>query len=201
MDELQSLDHPQSAPHPGALPDRVALTAMLAVFVGWFWLNTLVATLGSLQHGVKFFDMSAVIGDPTRIFFGVDATLQRVSFGVICLACLSGPLWTAWRPSRAAQAGYFAPLLLMLLCGVLLYSRTSGDLFHAPADQAALASRVIRFANDLVNRGNGLVSRHIAIGIGAYLSLAGSIVLAERGVRRFRSRRESPAPYAPGAAP
>jgi len=80
--------------------DMVNLSAMIAIFIGWFFLDTLVATLGSLQHGVRFFDISAVIADPTRIFFGVDAPWQRIFFGLLCLACLLAPLLPQWRPSR-----------------------------------------------------------------------------------------------------
>jgi hypothetical protein len=52
--------------------DGASLAAMLAIFVGWFFAETLAVTLGSLQHGVRFFDTSSAIADPSRIFFAAD---------------------------------------------------------------------------------------------------------------------------------
>ena len=181
-----ALNNVQAAPQARIDTVTTTVCAVLAVFVGWFLLNTLVVTLGSIQHGVRFFDVSAVIADPTRIFFGLDTPVQRVFFGLFCAACLMAPLLSVGRRSRAALAGYFAPLVLMVLCGALLYWRTSGDFFQATTDPSNLASSVIRLANDLVHRGSGLVARHISAGVGAYLAFAGSLVLAVRGVRRLR---------------
>ncbi|HEV7613611.1 MAG TPA: hypothetical protein VGO37_17155 [Steroidobacteraceae bacterium] len=164
--------------------DGISLAAMLAIFIGWFFVDTLVVTLGSLHRGVRFFDISAAIADPTRIFFGVDDSLQRVFFALICLICLLAPLWPHWRRSRLAWASYLAPLALMLLCGTLLYAKTSSEFFPAHG-AASPASGVIRFANDLINHASGLVSRHISIGVGGYLAFAGSVALAALGLRRL----------------
>jgi hypothetical protein len=166
--------------------DGVSMLALLAIFFGWFFLDTLAVTLGSLRHGVRFFDISAAVADPTRIFFGVDGTLQRVVFGFICLICLCVPLLPHWRATRAAWLAYLAPLALMMTCGALLYSRTSGEFFSAPAGTASLGGSVIRFANDLVHRSTGLVSRHVAVAVGGYLAFAGALVLAAQGMRHLR---------------
>jgi len=165
--------------------DAATLLAMLAIFIGWFFVDTLVVTLGSLRHGVRFFDISSAIADPTRIFFGIDASWRRIFFGLICLICLLAPLLPYWRRSRLAWAAHLAPLALMLLCGVLLYSKTSSEFFSTPGDTASLGGGVIRFANDLVRRASGLVSRHIAIGLGGYLAFAGSAALAALGIRQL----------------
>jgi hypothetical protein len=165
--------------------DAPALLAVLAIFVGWFFLDTLIVTLGSLRHGVRFFDISSAIADPTRIFFRIDASLHRIFFGLICLICLLAALLPYWRRSRLAWAAHLAPLALMLLCGVLLYSKTSSEFFSTPGDTASLGGGVIRFANDLVRRASGLVSRHISIGMGGYLAFAGSSALAALGIRRL----------------
>jgi hypothetical protein len=165
--------------------DRPSLLAMLALFIGWFFMDTLVASLGSLQHGLRFFDISAAIADPTRIFFGVDGSLRRIMFGGICVVCLLAPLVPHWRSHRLAWAAYLAPLALMIFCGVLLYAKSSGDFFPAPSDAGSLGSSVMRFANDMVNRGTGLVSKHISVGAGGYLAFAGALVLAIQGTRHF----------------
>jgi hypothetical protein len=162
--------------------------AIVCVLFGWFFMNTFVVTLGSLAHGVRFFDMSAVIADPTRLFFGGDTPFHRTFFGLICLACLVAPLAPHVTSTRSAEFGYLAPLALILVCGVLLYWRTSGELFASPGDAKSLSGSLIHFANDLVHRGSDLVSRHVSIGAGSYLSLIGGTVLAVQGVRRLRYR-------------
>jgi hypothetical protein len=164
----------------------VSMLALLAIFIGWFLVDTLAVTLGSLRHGVRFFDISAAVADPTRIFFGVEGSFQRISFGFICLICLSAPLLPHWSGARWAWLAYLAPLALMVICGALLYSKTSGEFFSAPADTASVGASVIRFANDLVHRSTGLVSRHVSVAVGGYLALAGSLVLAAQGMRHLR---------------
>jgi hypothetical protein len=177
--------------------------ALVIVAMGWFFMNTLVASLGSFQHGVRFFDMSAIIADPTRLFFGVNAPFHRIFFGLICLASLVAPLAphlkvapTALEPipfepiplekGKSLWLCYAVPLVLMLVCGVLLYVRTSGDFFADPGDPNSMTGSLMHFANGLVRRGSDMVSRHISVGAGAYLALLGSSVLASQGVRRFR---------------
>jgi hypothetical protein len=166
--------------------DGLSLLALLALFIGWFFLDTLVASLGSLQHGLRFFDISAAISDPTRIFFGVESSFRRIFFGGLCLVCLLAPLVPHWRSHRLAWAAYLAPLALMVFCGVLLYVKSSGDFFPIPNDAGSLSTSVMRFANDMVNRGTGLVSKHISVGVGGYLAFAGALVLAVQGTRQFR---------------
>jgi hypothetical protein len=166
--------------------DGLSLLALLALFIGWFFMDTLVASLGSLRHGLRFFDISAAIADPTRIFFGVDGSFRRIFFGGVCVACLLAPLVPHWRSHRLAWGAYLAPLALMIFCGVLLYAKSSGDFFPAPSDAGSLSTSVMRFANDLVNRGAGLVSKHISVGAGGYLAFAGALLLAIQGTRHFR---------------
>ena len=164
--------------------------AMVCIVFGWFFMNTLVVSLGSLEHGVRFFDMGSVIADPTRLFFGVDTSLQRISFGLICLLCVLAPLVPHMVRKRSAWLAYAAPLALLLVCGAILYSRTSGDFFTTPSDANAVNGSLLRFANDLMRKGSGLVSRHVAIGAGGYLAFIGGVVLAAQGVRRFRRQAQ-----------
>jgi hypothetical protein len=160
--------------------------AIACVFFGWFLVDTLVVTLGSLQHGVRFFDMSAVIADPSRMFFGLQGSLHRMFFIPLCVICLFAPLLPHVRRIRVLWLSYAAPLALMVTCGVLLFSRTSGEFIAAPSNAGRVGGNLIQFANDLVHRGGDLVARHVSIGVGGYLALAASIVLALQGVRRLR---------------
>jgi len=191
MDAPRNLDVPP-APTPFAKLaaavreiDSASRFAILAIFIGWFFVDTLTVRLGSLKHGMRFFDISSAIADPTRIFFGVDGSLQRLLFGLVSIACLLAPLLPHWRRTRIAWLAYLAPLVLLVSCGALLYSKTSGEFFSAPAGAGALGGSVIRFANNLVQQGSGLVSRHVSIGAGGYLAFAGSLVLALQGMRQF----------------
>jgi hypothetical protein len=161
--------------------------AIICVFFGWFLVDTLVLTLGSLQHGVRFYDMWAVIADPSRMFFGLQASLHRTFFIPLCLVCIVAPLLPHLRSMRVLWLSYSAPLALMVICMVLLYWRTSGELIAAPGNAGRAGGNLIQFANDLVHHGGDLVARHVSIGVGGYVALVAAVVLALRGVRRFRS--------------
>jgi hypothetical protein len=166
-------------------PDGVTLFALGCVVIGWFLMNTLVITLGSIQHGVRFFDMGAVIADPMRLFFGVDATFQRILFGLLCLSCVVAVLVTQ-RLGRHGWLSHLAPLALMLVTCVLLYSRISGEFYIGPGDVGFAGDGVVHFADDLIRKGHDLMSRHISIAAGGYIATIGSTVLAIRALMRRR---------------
>jgi hypothetical protein len=160
--------------------------AIVCVFFGWFLVDTLVVSLSSLQHGVRFYDMSAVIADPSRMFFGLQGSLHRTLFIPLCILCIFAPLLPHLRLLRVLWLSYVVPLALMVICAVLLYWRTSGEFIAAPGNAGRVGGHLIQFANDLVHHGGDLVAQHVSIGVGGYLALVASIVLALRGVRRFR---------------
>jgi len=192
MDTPRNSNVSSGRPWPGrALRAIVQLEAssklaLVCVVFGWFFTNTLVVNLGSLQHGIQFFDMGAVIADPTRLFFGIDTSMQRVLFGMVCLVCVFAPITPQLSANRLSWLASSAPLALILVCGLILYSRTSGEFFAHPGDAKSVSGTLIHFANDLARRGSGVVSRHISIGAGGYLAFLGSVVLAVQGIRRFR---------------
>jgi hypothetical protein len=173
--------------------DTSSRWAIAFILVGWFFIDTLTVSLGSLQHGIRFFDIAAVIADPTRMFFGVESSVQRVLFGLVCLACLLAPLAAHLSRSRFASFGYLAPLLLIAICGALLYSKSSSEFISAPSDANSVSSDLIRLANRLLRQGSGLAAKHVAVGVGGYVALIGSLVLAAQGVRRFHRQRRTPA--------
>jgi hypothetical protein len=166
--------------------EAVSKIAIVCIFVSWFFLDTLVASLGSLQHAVRFFDMSAVIADPSRIFFGFSGWAHRLGFGALCLACLVAPILPYMRTARALWLTHLAPLALMGICAALLLWRTSGQFVAAPTDSGAIAGTVAQLANNLVHHSSARIMRHVSIGIGGYLALFASLVLALRGARQVR---------------
>jgi hypothetical protein len=193
MDTPHRLQVPSPRPIVGhvvrafAQIDSFAKFAMLCVLGGWFFMNTLIVRLGSLQHGVRFFDMWAVIADPARLFFGIDSSFQRICFGLLCLGCLAAPLVSHTLKWRFAWIAYWAPLLLMVGCALLLRSRASAEFLASSADPRLVSGSFIRFADELARQG-GLVSRHITVAAGGYIALFGSVVLAVTGMHRLRQR-------------
>jgi hypothetical protein len=195
MDNPQSIDLASNAqPQKGRLArvfsaaaemDVGAKFAIICVFFAWFFIDTLVVSVGSMKHGVRFYDAGAIIADPTRMFFSVDTTFGVILFGVLCLVCLLAPLAPHLSRNRIAWLAYLAPLALIVVCGLLLYSRTSGEMLATPSDAGGLKSSVMNLANKLLQRGSDLVSRHIAVGAGGYVALFGSLVLAYTGIHRL----------------
>ena len=194
MDKTDSMDMSSSAQHQqGRLArfisaatglDGITKFAIICVFFAWFFIDTLVVSVGSMKHGVRFFD-AAVIADPTRMFFSIDTSFGVLLFGVLCCLCLIAPLAPhLWR-NRVAWIGYLAPLALIVVCGLLLYSKTSGEILAAPSDAGGLRGSVMSLANKILQRGSDLVSRHVAVGAGGYVALFGSLVLGIQGFRRF----------------
>jgi hypothetical protein len=112
--------------------------------------------------------------------------MTDILFGLVCILSLSAAALPYLRRERAAWLAYLAPLVLMLICGVLLYSRTSSEFFGSPTDASVVGSDLIRFANKFARQGSGLVARHISMGVGGYLAFVASLVLALRGIRHYR---------------
>jgi hypothetical protein len=168
--------------------DGLSKFGIICIFFAWFFIDTLVVSVGSVKHGVRFFDASAVIADPTRMFFSIDTSFGVIVFALVCCLCLMGPLAPhIWR-NRLAWLAYLLPLILIVVCGLLLYSKTSGEIVATPGDASGLRGSVMTFANKILQRGSDLVSRHVAVGAGGYVALLGSLVLGYQGMRRFLHR-------------
>jgi hypothetical protein len=168
--------------------DPLSKFAILSVFFAWFFIDTLEVRLGSVKHGVRFFDASAVIADPTRMFFSIDTSFGVLVFALVCCLCLLGPLAPhLWR-NRLAWLAYLLPLLLIVVCGLLLYSKTSGEILATPSDAGGVRTGVMNLANKILQRGSDLVSRHVAVGAGGYVAMLGSLVLGYQGLRRFLNK-------------
>jgi hypothetical protein len=199
MDKPQSVDLASSMqPQPGQLArvfaaagdvELSAKFAIICVFFAWFCVDTLVVSLGSVKHGIRFFDAGAIIANPTRMFFSIDTTFGVLLFGALCIACLLLPLAPhLWR-NRLAWLAYLAPLVLILVCGLLLYSKTSGEIVAVPSDASGLKGSVMSLANKLLQRGSDYVSNHVAVAAGGYVSLIASTFLAYMGIHRLLRKR------------
>ena len=178
-------------PTKGAALDLTvaAWVAMSAILIGWIFLNTLVVTVGPVQHVVRFFELSAAIANPPRVLFGLDNDhmFNSIVFGSVCCAVALAPFVARRLAPRLSTAAYFGPLALILMCGLALYARTSGDLLSAPEAGNTLGGDLVWLANDLLNRGAGVAAKSVAVGAGGYLAALGSLWLAVQGGRRLWS--------------
>jgi hypothetical protein len=165
--------------------------AILCIVIGWFFLDTLIVALGPLRHGVRFFNIGPVIADSSRLFFGDEIAPRSLSFAAICIIAVLAPLAAHVRTNRLAWFAYLGPLILIVICAAMLYSKGSADFLAPPSNAGNLQSELTRVANGLLNRGAGVVAKRVTVGAGAYLALLGSVVLAAQGIRRF-ARRPSP---------
>jgi hypothetical protein len=170
---------------PRALPEWVTLAAVGLVFVGWFLMDTLSTSIGALGLDFHFFDMAAIIAQPARLFTGTgSAGFLTIGFGVLSLAVLASTLTPYVSGSRLARLARLAPLLLMLLCGGILYHETSQDTFVAALNASDVTNALVNLANVMARHSLGYAARHIGIGAGAWVAAVGALYLAYTGVRR-----------------
>jgi hypothetical protein len=165
-----------------------ASVATAFLLTGWLILDTLIIDLGPVRHTAKFFDLWAVIADPTGVLLRGDNRhlLSSALFGVICCATALAPLLTRTFPPRFARAAWFAPLTVLLVTAAVLYLRLPGELLHTPDTSGPVRRDLIRLANDLLGRGVTFAMRRLTVGGGAYVAGFASLWLATIGIRRWR---------------
>jgi hypothetical protein len=184
---------PDAADRDGAgSPPRVAdwraLAAMAAVFAGWFLLNTVSMTFGSVRQDFRFYDLAAIIEQPARLLTGIDRAQVHaaIPFGLLCLVTLAATLAPRFSRRPLARAAGCAPLVLMLACGAILYYETSRDSFAAATGASDVANAFASLANALARRTGAAVAKHIDVGAGAgaWVAALGALYLAAAAVRK-----------------
>jgi hypothetical protein len=164
--------------------------AMAGTALGWFALDSLVASFGVIRHTAHFYDFPAAIVDPLWLLRGFSGahTLATVVFAIVCLAFIAAPALARtrvqWRPW-----GLFAPLTLMLLCSIAFYIRASSTHIEPNPDLGRLGGWISHLANGAMAWSGDVVARHVSIGSGGYLSLIASGWLAWQGIRELRTSR------------
>lgn len=168
-----------------SLPEWLNLVAIALVFVGWFLLDTLTTSIGALGLDFHFFDMAAIIDQPTRLFTGTGSEgFLTICFGMVSLVILGSTLAPYVSGSRLARLARLAPLLLMLLCGSILYHETSQDTFTAALNSGDMTSALVNLANVMARHSVGFAARHISVGAGAWVAAVGALYLGYTGLRR-----------------
>jgi hypothetical protein len=157
--------------------------AMGCVIVGWFGMSTLVASFGPVQHNAHFYDLAAVMLNPRRLVFGWDSSpsVGTLAFALVSLLIVVLPLLPRLGIRTARWLLLCAPALLMLLCSIVLYIKASSTHIGAPDSMGKVGQYLAMAANGAMDWTGDVVSRHISLGAGAYLSFAGSLWLALRG--------------------
>ncbi len=166
--------------------DVVAIGAAVCIVLGWFVLTTLDTQVAGVRLSFHFYDMWSLLQHPSRLVTGL-TDADRVTgmlFGALCLAALAAAFVPRRRENSGLRILYFVPLALMLVCGALLYEKTSGDVFANTYPPDTLGADLTALANTIANRVSAAVSRHVSVGFGAYLAFAASVVLAARGLPR-----------------
>lgn len=169
--------------------DAVAIGAIFCILIGWFVLDTVDSEIAGIRLGFHFYQMGSVIAHPARLFTGLAAGdgIRGVLFGALCLAVLAGAFIPQNRAAARLRLAYLAPLALMLVSGALLYERTSGEFFAQSGASDAVSAHLLAFANTVAHRLSAAASRHVSVGLGAYLAFAASLVLAARALPRARA--------------
>ena len=173
--------------------DRGTWIALLGLAVGWFFLATVVTTVGPVQQKYHFFDMLTVMLNPAWLLYGLGSShpLEAAVFGLVDLGVLVLPLAPYRVGKRSAWLLSTAPLILMVLCGIELYQRTSGPYFATTQRGGAWTHTLVRLGNSMAEGIGDVAARHVSMGLGAYVALAASLVLAMKGLRVFRATAES----------
>jgi hypothetical protein len=169
--------------------DRQTWIALICLAVGWFFLATLVTTVGPVQQKYHFFDMLTVMLNPAWLLYGMGSShpLESVAFGILDLGVLVLPLAPFIFRKRSAWLLSATPLVLMLLSGYALYKRTAGPFFASTDRGGRITHALVNFGNAVAEGLGDAASRHITVGLGGYLALAAALFLAVKGLRAFRT--------------
>ncbi len=168
---------------------------MACIVVGWFGLDTLIATFGPVRHSAHFYDLPAILLDPRRLLFGPDVGFSAGSFafGLLSLAMIVLSVLPRLGVPRARWLLILAPLLWMTLCGIVLYVKASSAHISAPEQMGRMGGYLASWANGAMRWTGDVAARHITIGPGAYLAFAASCWLALKGASGLRESDTVPA--------
>ena len=172
--------------------DGATWAAVGMTFAGWFLLDTLRVVWGPMDHRIAFYDFAAVIRSPVRLFTGLegDHSAATVLFVLLCAATLFAPVSPYLSRHRFAWLAGIAPLALMVGCAVLLYVRTSGDVFAARGIRDTIGNDLRHLASHLINNASARASSHVTLASGGYLALLSGLYLAACAIRGFQNHRD-----------
>ncbi len=162
--------------------DAASLIAVACIVASWFWLKTLVTDAGRFQLGFHFYDIWTLIGNPALLLTGIGDThtAGAIVFGLVCVIAALAPLSVLLRDTTLTRLAAFAPLLIMVVFGGLLYLKTSTDMFSTNADADSIGGQLVGLANSITNTLLGKIADRVDLGLGAWLGLLAGVFLAVR---------------------
>jgi hypothetical protein len=143
---------------------------------------------------VRFYDLGTVLRDPSWLVHGAGSAhaLEAFAFGTLSALVLLAPLAAHRFGSRSSWLLYALPLALMLLCGIILYAKTSQPYVRASSETGAVGALLARVANNVIGQAADTIARRISIGAGGYLALVAAAYLAYQGWKGFRGQEPPP---------
>jgi len=168
--------------------DRAALVALAAIIVGWFLMATLVVDFGLWQERIRFYEVWSVIQDPGGRLSGVGRAhaLTTLGFALVCAVAVMAPAISIVRKRKELRFTYLIPLLVMVISGGVLYAKSTAAI-HTDANVHSASALFARMAQVAVSRIGDTVAARLSIGLGAYVALLGSCLLAVRALTSLRS--------------
>ena len=177
----------RSARHGADLP---SLLAIAAVCVGWLMLDAGALRAGHVITSFRFYQLAAVIYRPSRVLAGVGNSdlMLTIPFVLVCCAAIVAALAPRFSLRPLARLGLFAPLVLMIACGVILYIQASGDTFVVAPDADQVRSALAKLGNAIMRRTTTVLAQHISASAsaGTWVSAIGAVYLAYTGVGSLR---------------
>jgi hypothetical protein len=153
-----------------------SLIAAGLLIIGWFFLSTVTVQLPFM--GKLEFTFWQVLG-----YLNVNNGLQLLErngppstgfYGFLALVALVGPfVHHLWKDKRAALGG-MAPLVFMVIVGLMIRSSIQGAFSGGGSDPAGVARQMQEEA-----------MKAVSLGFGAYISVLVSLYFAAVGAKRF----------------
>jgi len=160
------------------------LIAGLLLIIGWFFLSTVsiaVPFLGKLDY--SFWQILGFLGS-NNVLQSMDSSGHPSAgfWGFLAIIALAGPfVQYFWKDKRAVLGGV-APLLFMVVVGLIIRSNLHSA--FGGADAGSMGQQIQDEAMSAVS-----------LGMGTYLSVLVSLYFAGIGTKQFLAAKESPAIY------
>jgi hypothetical protein len=174
--------------------DATSAVGIGLIAIGWFGMDSFNVAFPGYSQGTRFYQMLVILRHPAVLFTGIGGGhgLEVAVFTLLCVLALLAVLAPLWSTHRAAWLAAALPLALMLACFALLNSGSPGWQVEPASSSHALREDLLRFANDVMQRAQNHIARHVSLGAGGILSLLASAVLALRGTLMWLRTRRSP---------
>ncbi len=166
------------------------LGALAIVIVGWFFLPAVSIKLVLMGQGsLSFYDVLGLLNAGGQR--GMQAVFAGSGsaglYGLLCFVSLAAVLLPQVWHDRRAGYGMAAPLLLMLLVGLIAYFKVTSGMSEV---QGAFGGKgeMAKAMQEMADQAAAEMRKAISIGFGVWLSLAASAFLAWRGWQSVRGR-------------